>query len=209
MSESKFLKCTCAQCGGRIEFPAEGIGQTINCPHCQWPTELALDAPPETSAPSRRSLKWVIAGAAILIFGVAGAVTAVVLAKKLLPKQRAEQRAGNVPARPIRTNSVTPATAQRKTTNVINDFSVSEVKIIKTSGSTLVYASGTLKNESDKQRFGVTVEIDLFDEAGKKIGTTKDYNRDAMEPGGIWTFRALLVQKGVASARVTAVREQQ
>ena len=83
------------------------------------------------------------------------------------------------------------------------------MKIIKTPGSTLVYTSGTLKNESDKQRLGVTVELDLFDGAEKKIGATKDYNRDAIEPGGAWTFRALLVQKGVASARVTAIREQQ
>ena len=58
------------------------------------------------------------------------------------------------------------------------------------------------------QRFNVTVEVDLFDSAGKKIGTAKDY-KDAVEPRGEWTFRALLLQTAVVTARVATVREQQ
>ena len=69
-------------------------------------------------------------------------------------------------------------------------------------------AAGALKNETDKQRFGVTVEIDLLDTAGVKIGSAKDY-APVIEPRTEWKFRALLVQKKVASARVADVKEQQ
>jgi len=29
-----FLKVSCPYCGGHIEFPAHGLGQTVACPHC-------------------------------------------------------------------------------------------------------------------------------------------------------------------------------
>jgi predicted RNA-binding Zn-ribbon protein involved in translation (DUF1610 family) len=29
-----FEKCFCASCGQRIEYPAEGTGQTVQCPTC-------------------------------------------------------------------------------------------------------------------------------------------------------------------------------
>ena len=200
MTESKFLKCTCTQCGGHIEFPADGIGQTVPCPHCQWPTELVLDAPEETSARPARSLKWAIAGIFILAIGVVGVAAALLMAQKMMRKPRAAV----VNSRLAKTTSGAVTTA-----NLINGFSVSDVKIVKTPNTTLVYASGTLKNETEKQRFGVTVEMDLFDAVSNKLGSTKDYNRDAIEPHGSWTFRALLVQRDVASARVRAIREQE
>ena len=40
MSPSDFLKGNCEQCGGRIEFPAEGAGTEVACPHCAQPTAL-------------------------------------------------------------------------------------------------------------------------------------------------------------------------
>ncbi len=38
-----FLKCTCEHCGGRIEYPAEAVGASAPCPHCQQETPLRLD----------------------------------------------------------------------------------------------------------------------------------------------------------------------
>ncbi|HEY0550237.1 MAG TPA: FxLYD domain-containing protein, partial [Verrucomicrobiae bacterium] len=89
-----------------------------------------------------------------------------------------------------------------------NGFSVSKTVIEKTSGSSLAYASGSLKNDTDKQRFGVTVELELMDSKGGKIGTAKDYAA-IIEPNMEWKFRALLVQKNVAAARVANVKEQE
>ncbi len=212
MAETKYLKCSCNHCGGRIEFPAEGIGATISCPHCAASTELKLETPPKAAATaaSGRSKKWIIAGIVILLAGLVGVVAALLAAKHLM--QRAQQRAvAPAPGRARKTNAVTakpsnPSVAKIAAT--MNDFAVSAVKIEKASGGSLVYATGTVRNETDKQRFGVTVEIELLSSAGKKIGTAKDYQA-TIEPHAQWMFRALLVAKDVASARVTAVTEQQ
>jgi hypothetical protein len=45
-----YSKCACTNCGGHIEFPTQGAGATIPCPHCAWPTTLTL---PQTAKPSR------------------------------------------------------------------------------------------------------------------------------------------------------------
>jgi hypothetical protein len=197
MSERKFLKCNCNQCGGPIEFPADGIGMTIPCPHCGWDTELTL-APPEVTSPrSARSLKWIVAGAIILVLGIVGTVGALLLAQKLMRQPG---------ARPATTGNAEPET-RNVPASTTNGFSISTVRIEKTAGTTLAYATGTVKNQTDRQRFGVTVEIDLLDAAGKKIGATKDYT-DTVETNATWSFRALVVQKGVVAARINSIREQ-
>jgi hypothetical protein len=38
----EFAKCGCRHCGTHLEFPITGAGLTINCPHCNEPTLLAL-----------------------------------------------------------------------------------------------------------------------------------------------------------------------
>jgi hypothetical protein len=208
MAETKYLKCACAHCGGKIEFPAEGIGATVPCPHCGWKTELALEQPEKISGGFGVSRKWIIAGVVILFVGVVGVLGALFMARHLI--QKAQRRAAAPAAkrsRPANGHAEKPSGAIPAAL-VMNDFAVSNVKIEKTAGSTLAYAAGTLKNQSDKQRFGVSVEIDLFDVSGKKLGAAKDY-KDTIETNATWTFRALLVQKGVTSARVAAIREQQ
>ena len=126
------------------------------------------------------------------------------------PHKSRTQRLAVQPSRPGRTNTPSvakPADSPAAKPAAFDGFSASAVKIEKTSGSTLVYAAGTLKNETDKQRFGVTVEIDLLDSAGKKIGAGKDY-KDIIEPHAEWTFRASVLKKGVSAARVAAVQER-
>jgi hypothetical protein len=65
-----------------------------------------------------------------------------------------------------------------------------------------------LRNETDQQRFGVTVELELLDQTGNKVGMARDY-KDLIESRAEWKFRALLVQKNVAAARVAGVKEQE
>jgi hypothetical protein len=38
--DNGYVKCPCNHCDILIEFPAEGIGQTITCPHCGMDTVL-------------------------------------------------------------------------------------------------------------------------------------------------------------------------
>jgi len=39
-TEDGYIKCPCNNCDVSIEFPAHGLGQTINCPHCGLDTVL-------------------------------------------------------------------------------------------------------------------------------------------------------------------------
>jgi hypothetical protein len=43
MGEPQYVKGGCKKCGGHIEFPALGLGQTVNCPHCGKRTKLHAD----------------------------------------------------------------------------------------------------------------------------------------------------------------------
>ena len=40
MSDSQFCVAACHHCGQHIEFPAEGIGAPVTCPHCEQETIL-------------------------------------------------------------------------------------------------------------------------------------------------------------------------
>jgi hypothetical protein len=205
MPETIFLKCACESCGGRIEFPADGIGSTVPCPHCGWHTELKLENPVAQTAPSSRNLKWIIAGAAILCVGFVAIVAILVTARRMMEKARRDQPEIQA-VRPAKTNLAISRAAPPVMGKAINDFSISPVAIDKT--RSLAYAAGTLKNETDKQRFGVTVELELLDSGGRNVGTAKDY-KDLIEPRAEWKFRALLVQKNVTAARVASVKEQE
>jgi hypothetical protein len=39
-AESDYIKCPCNNCDVMIEFPKDGVGQTVICPHCQMETSL-------------------------------------------------------------------------------------------------------------------------------------------------------------------------
>lgn len=81
------------------------------------------------------------------------------------------------------------------------------VTLQKTEGSGLIYAVGTVRNHSDRQRFGVRVELDLWDEADNKVGTAGDYLA-VLEPHMDWSFRALLAQPKTVRAKVAKITEQ-
>lgn len=44
MSDQHFLRCDCESCGSPIEFPAQGVGLKIDCPHCGQETLLSESA---------------------------------------------------------------------------------------------------------------------------------------------------------------------
>src|SRR5439155_13406554 len=105
-------------------------------------------------------------------------------------------------AEPAKSNSVA---AQPKS---VDDFKVSKISLQKTAGSSLVYAIGTVRNNSDYQRFGVRIELDLLDASGKKIGSTKDYVK-VIEPRRDWRFRALVLAPKTASVKVGQIKEEE
>jgi hypothetical protein len=89
-----------------------------------------------------------------------------------------------------------------------NDLLVAgPVTLQKTEGSSLIYAVGTVRNNSNRQRFGVKIELDLLDEQDDKIGMAGDYLA-ILEPHKDWSFRALLTQPKAVRAKVTKIEEQ-
>lgn len=79
-----FLKCNCEHCGGRIEYPAEAVGASAACPHCQRETPLQLDSSDDTDTVA------VGGGKAKLVIGavIASVVAAAVLAGALMWAKR-------------------------------------------------------------------------------------------------------------------------
>ena len=194
MSTTDFVKGACGRCGGHLEFPAAAAGSTVSCPHCGQPTELA--APAEISGGSGRKL-FIIASVALVALAMfaAGFIylkkPAEVLAEK---KSAAAEPAEKIPAPP---DAVTT-----------NDFAIASFALEKKPGGSLVYVTGKLRNLREQQRFGVKLEFALFDRDEKPVGTAKDY-LPVLEPGGGWSFKAMVLESKAASAKFGSVREDQ
>lgn len=201
MKQTKYLKGECQHCRGHIEFPAESAGLTIDCPHCGKQTELLLALPKEEPTIPRATIVYTLIAIVILGAGLAGAMVALKMAQRKIAHKKEEVV--------IQTQPVPPTNAVSEPEDPIAQagFRVSPVTIEKTKGSSLVYAVGTLTNASERQRFGVKILFDLFDENGQKVGTAKDYQQ-VIEPKGEWRFHALVVASKAASAKVTSVTEE-
>jgi hypothetical protein len=199
MNGGKYLKGECQQCSGHIEFPAESAGMTTQCPHCGKPTELLLAAPTlESPVPTKASVYTVIA-IVILVGGLIGTQIALKRARRLV--ERKNEAAPSPTAK-----QAAPASPADPTSKA--GFRVSAITLEATPGSSLVYAVGTVRNESARRRFGVKVELDLLDDTRKKVGSAKDYQQ-ALDSKAEWRFRALVVGSKVASARLASITDDQ
>ena len=208
MKQTKYLKCACQHCGGRIEFPADVIGQLVDCPHCQQRTELTLAPPPEADTPEgpAKGQSWRVAGVVILLIGVIGVAVGMMWLKRIAQrKQRPATAAASVAAEKPSSPQSAPAADRSKTST--DTLTVSPIVLDKAKG-TLIYATGRVKNGSDRQRFGVKVELDLFDKADLKVGTASDY-LPVLEPKAEWHFKALVIEPKAASAKLASIREDQ
>ena len=88
MKQTKRLKGVCAECGGPIEFPAEQVGTTAQCPRCKRQTELLLAPPKEEPTVSRRVIVCTIIATVLLI----ASLVAVVVGLKHFEKLAASQK---------------------------------------------------------------------------------------------------------------------
>jgi hypothetical protein len=83
----------------------------------------------------------------------------------------------------------------------------SPAELAKAETGNLTYAVGTLRNNSDHVRYGVKVEIDLFDAQDAKIDSTSDYVASII-PGKEWKFRALVLKHNATRAQLVKVTEE-
>ncbi len=197
MLKIKNLRGECQHCGGPIEFHAEHVGTIAECPHCGQQTELLLAAPPEEESPVRKKA-IVFTVITVLILG-GGLIAATIAFKRAKRLQAQRQQATHVePAKPG--PPADPFGGQ--------SFRVSLVTLALGQGSTLVYATGTIVNTSNRPRFGVKVELELSDAVGNKLGNASDYQK-VLEAYGDWKFRALVVDKRARSVKVVSIQESQ
>jgi len=89
---TKLLNGQCGVCGGQIEFPAEAVGTTAECPHCGKPTELLLALPPQERTVPLKTLIYTALAILILVGGLVATIIAL---------KRAERMTGRGSATPI------------------------------------------------------------------------------------------------------------
>jgi hypothetical protein len=204
MPITKYLKGSCQLCGGRIEFPAEAVGTEIECPHCGKATELMLELPPDQPTIPLSTILWTSSTILMLFLGLAGGWLALKRAEKQV---RTKPAASVTSAEQAQSNKPFPESLAQPEVVIKAGFRPSPVTLQKNSGSSLIYAVGTLTNAAARQRFGVKVVLDLFDDAGNKVGEATDYQQ-VIEPGSPWNFRALAVVPKTASASIASVQEE-
>jgi len=200
MTKSEFLKCACRHCAGHIEYPAEAGGQTVTCPHCGQATELPAAAT-VAAGKGRGPLVWGIIGLVLAVV-----VAAVVLMKNAGPGKPALTSFENVES--VMSNHPPVVVKAPKETTTTNGFAVSKLKLEKTPGSSLVYVVGTVRNLSDKERFGVKAEFSLVDSNGVAAGMASDYSA-TIAAHETWKFKALVMESKAAKATLAGVTEDQ
>lgn len=84
------------------------------------------------------------------------------------------------------------------------ELQVVNFELQKNQGTSLVYVTGKVKNNSDVQHTSVRVDFKLFDSSGKQVGMTSDYIM-ILDPKQEWDFKALVVEPDVAKAEVDKV----
>jgi len=165
----------------------------INCPHCGEPTSLV-------PLPKRNPLALVLViGSTLILLLVLLAVGATIYFSKSSKMGGSTEDSSS-----IQTNSPAPAAGEFTD---LDHFKVSKVTLKKTEGSSLVYAVGTVKNDTARQRFGVKINLDLFDEQDTKIGSASDYVQ-ILDPHKEWRFRALLTNPKAVTVKPASVEEQ-
>lgn len=225
--ETDYFKCACQRCGKHIEFPSNGVGVTVDCPHCGKQTVLGVAKDSPATATKSKMALWAALGLiAVVALGGLGAFlwiqkqksketavapravipTAVAPTPKPTVAPVAPTENANKAPIPDRSPAPEKPAAPAET---IDDFSVGKITLEKTQGSSLVYAVGTAKNAVDRQRFGVRIELNLLDEQDRNIGVVSDYV-SVVEPHKDWQFKALLMptQTGVKKVTVADIKEQ-
>ena len=97
MNRTKRLRGPCQHCGASLEFAAEMVGTTAQCPYCGKVTELNLAVPRLEAGLPARVIVWTIIAVLILLGGLAGSLYA-------LKKTQALVRDRKPPATELLTN---------------------------------------------------------------------------------------------------------
>jgi ribosomal protein S27E len=216
MSDSKYLKGSCQHCNNHIEFPAEASGSVVSCPHCGSQVTLIADTSTAPQKSSQPTALFAIIGTVAIIALIGGGLFFWKQKRGSTPSRSSIPMAANINSnsadQSVTTTSNTNATSSAQTgtkkPKSPSDLTVGDIQLQQTKGSSLVYANGTLKNDSDYQRFGIRLELDLFDAKGQKLSTKAQDYINVIEPHHDWQFHALVVDSKAKSAKVGSIKEE-
>ena len=165
---------------------------TVECPHCHAQTQLQ---------PAHKAGRNISRLLIFAVLGIACAIGILMFLKRKQPNASAPQAV-------VQTNAVATPTETPSRPKAADDLKVTgTVSVDKAQGSRLSYAIGTLKNDSEHQRFGVKVELTLFDNAGNKLPTTANDYVQTLAPREERKFRALVLEPKAVSAKVLSIKE--
>ena len=217
------MNIDCPHCGRRTILSAETAAVEPTTPPVPTP---ANDGPggrpaspaPKTARPRVGSSVGLIATVAVVALLVGLTTVGFVFYAKQTKDRRPtlpvapppEPQVKSLPPEPGSTPPDGPASAAAvaSTPKSIDDLKVGNITLEKAKGTSLIYAVGTLKNDSDHQRFGIKIELDLLDARSERVGVAKDY-RSTLEPRQQWRFRALVLDNRAVSAQVASIEEDQ
>ncbi len=66
------------------------------------------------------------------------------------------------------------------------------------------FVVGTVKNTGTKTYSYAQVSINLYDSSGAQVGSALD-NLNNLEPGGLWKFRAIVIEDTAENAKVKEI----
>lgn len=203
-----YLKGACEKCGAHIEFPAQGCGQSIPCPHCGQNTHLLPSEFPqnEIAAKKRRPVFLIAACCLALIAALAFGIFAASRNQSGPPQETISKAKVELTAlpKPSTPKIKKPAAKPEFESNNLQAF---RVALEKSENSRLIYATGAIRNQSARQRFGVKVQLELLDEQGGKLGSASDYVQ-IIEPRKEWKFRAMVTEPIAVSVKVISITEE-
>jgi hypothetical protein len=207
VNNTPYLKGACQNCGNNIEFPEAGLGSTVECPHCGQRTALVLPGGPGRFLRKMPGLRLPI------LIGGAVVLAAMGFWYFLPPREKPEVRVASdrsdkeAAHSPGKAAAQEPGEAGLKRNKSPADLKAGEIGLEITKGSSLIYAVGAITNDSDFQRFGVKVTLNLIDQKGAKVGTTRDYI-GILEPHQAWQFRALITDPKAVTAALDSIKEE-
>jgi hypothetical protein len=211
---ANFAKCACQHCGGHIEFPIAGVGRNIACPHCGEKTLLSRAAPVEIGGgcATRSRIYWAFGIATCLVLAAGGAYLYVnysnINRASVAPARSASPATPDQASNSAPFVGALPPAKPKPPSDPWHGLKAGKVTLDKAGAGNLIYAIGTLTNETPRQRFVVKVELEVMDGHRNKLGSATDY-KDVIEPGKEWTFRALVTDRNAKSVRLTKVKEQE
>jgi len=143
---------------------------------------------------------WILIVVAVLVF-----VGGFVLLKRLGELRR--QQTELIDTKLKSTTAVVTHPKPEPEPDFWNGLKPGPVAFAKTPNSRLTYAVGTIRNDTDRQRFGVKVLLDVLDANGEKVGTTTDYTQfiDAHKD---WTFKAQVAESKGTAAKILSISEK-